>query len=806
MSGGRLWWRWTVRDLRRRWILVTTIALVIALGTGNYAALLSTSEWRRQSNDASFALLHTHDVRVRLSAGATVGEGTLSDLVAGIPSAEQVRTRRERLVLPTQVAAPGGVLASGELVGAAVDHARPVDSLAVSAGRPLAAADDGENVAVLEQSFARAHDLPATGPLTLSGGRTVDYVGVGQQPEHFLVSGGQGLLPFLSQSSFAVVFTTLATAQELTGNEGRVNDLVLTLADPAARETVVDEMTAALGDLSPAVPAEVTTRDDLDSYRVLYDDIDGDEQLWRILALLTLGGAVLAALNLTTRVVESQRREIGIGMALGAPDGVLAVRPLLFGAQVALLGVILGLGVGWLLAGPLLGVFEDLLPLPVWRAPFQPEIFAQAAALGFVLPFAAVVWPVVRAVRVQPVQAIRVGHLAPRNRNTLVRRVALPGRSYQQTPVRNLLRAPRRTLLTALGLAAAVSLLVTNVGFLDTFSDTLDRSGDELLRQAPDRLAVSLREVEPLSGAGVAAVAALPEVGQVTAGLLVPAQASAGGEPIDLVAEVLPPDAPWVPSLVSGSRHGGLVLSEEAARDLRVDVGDTVRLRQPVATPTGLDETTTEVAVVGLHPNPMRVLAYLDETGSEISGLSGATNLLTVTPATGYDAADVRLALLDVPQVAAAEAGRTTVDGMRTGLEEFRSVLEIAAVVTLLLALLIAFNTASIGMDERRREHATMLAFGLPVRTVLGLSVAESLLLGVLGTALGLLGGFGILTWMMRTTVPEVLPEIGVVATVAPTTIAWVVVLGVATVAVAPLLGLPRLRRTDVPTTLRLVE
>jgi putative ABC transport system permease protein len=54
-----LWLRWTWRDLRGRWLLVTVIALVIALGTGTYAALLSTSAWRARSNDASFALLHT---------------------------------------------------------------------------------------------------------------------------------------------------------------------------------------------------------------------------------------------------------------------------------------------------------------------------------------------------------------------------------------------------------------------------------------------------------------------------------------------------------------------------------------------------------------------------------------------------------------------------------------------------------------------------------------------------------------------------------------------------------------------------
>jgi putative ABC transport system permease protein len=70
MGGGvALWIRWSWRDLRRRWLLVAAIALVIALGSGTYASLLSTSAWRTRSNDASFALLHTHDIRVALPQG-----------------------------------------------------------------------------------------------------------------------------------------------------------------------------------------------------------------------------------------------------------------------------------------------------------------------------------------------------------------------------------------------------------------------------------------------------------------------------------------------------------------------------------------------------------------------------------------------------------------------------------------------------------------------------------------------------------------------------------------------------------------
>ena len=155
-----LWLRWTWRDLRSRWLLVTVIALVIALGTGTYAALLSTSAWRTRSNDVSFALLHTHDLRAALATGSTVPEGRLLALVRGLPHAAQVANVSERLIMPAQVQARHHVLVPGEIVGTARGSGPGVDNVYVSAGPALAGGDDGRPAVILEQGFARQNHLP----------------------------------------------------------------------------------------------------------------------------------------------------------------------------------------------------------------------------------------------------------------------------------------------------------------------------------------------------------------------------------------------------------------------------------------------------------------------------------------------------------------------------------------------------------------------------------------------------------------------------------------------------------------------
>ena len=60
-------------------------------------------------------------------------------------------------------------------------------------------------------------------------------------------------------------------------------------------------------------------------HRALYEDAHNDQTTWNIFAFLILFGAAFAAFNLVSRAVDAQRREIGIGMALGLPPRLLAL-------------------------------------------------------------------------------------------------------------------------------------------------------------------------------------------------------------------------------------------------------------------------------------------------------------------------------------------------------------------------------------------------------------------------------------------------------------------------------------------------
>ena len=154
-----------------------------------------------------------------------------------------------------------------------------------------------------------------------------------------------------------------------------------------------------------------------------------------IFAFLLLGAAAFAAFNLISRTVEAQRREIGIGMALGVEPRALALRPFLLGGQIALAGVALGIPVGlaadaWLRSAS----WTSSSRCRSSDAASSPTCYVQGAALGVALPLLAAALPVWRALRVTPIEAIRVGARAARSSGLawLAKGLRAPGRQPRQ--------------------------------------------------------------------------------------------------------------------------------------------------------------------------------------------------------------------------------------------------------------------------------------------------------------------------------------------------------------------------------------
>lgn len=814
--GSTGWWlTWSWRDLRGHWVRVVVIAMIIALGTGTYAGLASNAEWRRVTADHNYDLLDMYDLRVRLANESRVPQGTLVAQIDALDHPEWVTSAEERLIAPTQVDASTEsetILVRGRVIGVPVaDPGQPaVNDVYPAMGRRLEPADHGQPVALIERNFAMFYDLPETGTLRLGGGHEVEYVGHGIGPEYFIVQP-EGEL-FFSQANYAVVFTSLPTAQRATGFDGQVNDLVVTLADGVDPAEAAAALTAAVGEALPDVGTTVMqTGDDL-TYTIVYEDIDNDQVFFRLLAAIIFVGAIAAAFNLTNRLVEAQRREIGIAMALGVPRTTIAVRPMLVGVQIAVLGVAFGLGVGWLITLGMRSLLESFMPFAMWLTPFQPSVFITAAAIGFIVPIAATAVPVWRAVRVAPVDAIRTGHLAARGGGLapLIQRIPFPGDTFATMPFRNLLRAPRRAALTIVGIAAAISALVMVVGAVDSFLDTVDRGGAVATTGEPDRIIVDLNTAYPEDHPEVVSVTTVDGADTAQPALQIGATLVGDTDVTVAIRFIDYGDGMFRPQAVEGSPPGvgEILLSPKAAADIGARVGDTITVEHPMRQgPFSYSLVESPYRVSGIHDHPFRVYTYMAEESAAAMGLGGLANTVDLAPSPGTEVGDLQRSLFASSGVVSVQRADAQASIIRDFIQTFIGIFRLLEAIVILLAALIAFNAAGIGVEERKREHATMFAYGVPVWKAVRIAVTESITMGVIATVLGIVGGLALLRWFLGVAAAESMPEISFDIVLSPTSVVAAFAIGVMAVGLAPLLTAPRrLRHMDVPSTLRVME
>ena len=809
--------RWTLRDARRRWIQIVGIGITLAIGIGLYAGLSSVTEWRLASIDQSLDVTNMYDLRATVGEGDDVSAGSLARIASQIEGIDEIS---ERLVLDSQVDATVDgeeLLVHGRIVGMDLSGSGPVvNDVYLIEGDELPASGTATPQVLIDRNFAAFWDLPTSGVVTVGGDIEASYIGHAVSPEYFLIVEGNGSL---GKSNLAVLYAPLEAAQQFSGRSGVVNDMVMTLEPGADAEAVRQQLIDAVG-AQEGVLLDVLTRDETPSYVGLLGSPEIDRGIYNAISLLLFVGAAFAALNFSSRMVEAQRREIGAAMAIGERPRSIVVRPLLIGLQIGILGMILGVVVGSVMSTQTVNVIQEIARLPIFEKPFQGAIYARAMAIGFAVPLLAVFWPVLRAARVRPVDAIRSSHLASRGGSLgpIISRIPLPGRSLERMPIRNLLRAPRRTFLTLLTFTMSLAIMFSMLGLSSTYSTTFDEGNQELLGGEPERFMVQMDSIYPANGPQVQGILADHTVQRGEAALLLGANvtteaADEDAEPLSLGLAVRFVDfgsSAWKPTATAGTLSRGtrgIVLADKAARDFGVGVGDDVIITHPALVEGALTYSTQTVPVAAIHPHPLRLNAYMELSQAATWGFDGLANIVTGVPADGSTLDDVKRSLFGSGTgVALVQGLGDAFRSVQDSVDQSQGVFLLTRIFVIFLVMLIAFNTANINVDERSRDHATMFAYGIPVRRVIANLSLEGLLLGVAAVVLGGLFGYALLLWMALVLMPAAIPEVGMIVSVRWWEMGASFVLALAAIALAPVLPGRKLKKMFIPGQLRVME
>ncbi len=325
-----------------------------------------------------------------------------------------------------------------------------------------------------------------------------------------------------------------------------------------------------------------------------------------------------------------------------------------------------------------------------------------------------------------------------------------------------------RVLLTAIAIALGVALMAGTY----ILTDTINNAFAEVFSTSYHNKAVVVTPKEtlgrrngaqasPIDAAMVARVRTVSGVAaasgsiQTRATLLTPSgeRLTTGGAP-SLVAARQPPRFESF-TAVQGhlpSAAGEVAIDQATAQRKHLRVGQqlVVAGRAPARSYTiaGIAKFAgsesfggTSVALLTLQQ-----AQYVADKRGEYDGINVAAESNPAHPVTPEDLAKrVRAAL---PATVTVRTGAQEAANQTTNLEEelgfLRTFLLVFAYVALVVGAFIIFNTFSITVAQRTRELGLLRTLGASRTQVLRSVVQESVLLGVVGAALGLFGGIGL--------------------------------------------------------------
>lgn len=700
------------RELRRHWIQVTSIALVMACGTMTIIGLRSTLASIRAARDAYFAEYRFGDVFAQLERAPAV----IARRVAALPGVAAAETR---IVRDVRVDIPGSPeLAIGHMVSIPDLHRAMLNDLHVRRGRWIAPGRDDE-VLVSERFAALNHLAPGDSLAAVINGRwqRLHIVGTALSPEFVVEYAGSGL--FVDNRRYGILWTGRRALESAFDMKDAFNDVVVRLAPGASEPGVVSELNALL---RPWGAADAYGRADQPAARALEDEFG---QLRTNATVFPMFFLVVAAFLLNvvlSRLVASQREEIAALKAFGYTDREIGVHYLGFALAAVALGAAAGIPLGAWMGAKFTGLYEDYFRFPT--SPAVVDWGAAALGVGVSGGFALLgaIGGVRSVVKMTPAEALRPESPA-RFRPLLLERLGL-GRIVSpgvRMVLRNVERRPFRTAATVMGSALAVALLAAGRFPYDAFDRMMDvefrmaQRYDALALFTGRKAASAARELGAIDGVLAAEPFRVTSV-RITRGGVSRTTTITGVEPGSTLRRLVDLDGHTF-----GLPAAGCAMTAGLARILGVRPGDSI-------TVAILEQgsRTRKLIVSGVFDAMIGQGLYM--TRGALNGLlreqdaaSGA--YLSIAP--GREA-DVLGRLKDFPEVIGATSRAATIRNIDEQMRESMVfVLTLIIVSASVIATGVVYNSARIALSERGRELASLRVLGFSTNEVAGMLLGE---------------------------------------------------------------------------------
>ena len=720
-----------VRDLWQMRGQAIAICLVISCA----AAMSVMSLSMQQSLGATRAAYYERYRFADVWAHVKRAPNALAERVAEIPGVARVQTRVVAgVTLDVEGLAEPAV---GRLISVPDRRGAILNDLHLRSGRYVEPGGKGE--VVVSEAFAEKNNFgPGSRVRAVLNGRYQELliVGVALSPEYvFQIREGDFFPDDRRFGVFWMAYSELAPAFDMLG---AFNDISLTLTPGASEPEVLarlDRLTAPYGGLG------AYGRHDQVSHRFLSDELDQLRKTGIIMPSIFLAVGAFLLHVVMSRLVGTQREQIAALKAFGYTKAEVGLHYLKFVLIIVVIGVALGTGLGTWMGRGMAGMYQVFYRFPLLEFHLDPRIVVLTLGVSAGAAVLGTAAAVRHAVELPPAQAMRPEPPAT-YRPTFVERLGLQ-RLFSQPArmvLRHLERKPVNALLSVVGMALAVSLLVAGNFSMDAMDYMMEFQFDVGQRQD---MTVSFNE--PTSASSLYEIHHLPGVKRaepfrsvgvrLRAGHLSRRVGILGLEPGGSLFRLL--DADWRPVALPPD---GLVMSEKLAQLLGIGLGDRLTVEvlegeRPVRQVpiTGL---MTDFTGLGCYMD-LRALNRLMREGPTVSGAYLAVD---------DEQSDALYRVLKgTPRVAGVAVKRASLRSFQDTIAQNLGIFRVFNVgFACVIAFGVVYNSARISLAERSRELATLRVIGLTRAEISFILLGEMAVVTLASLPLGMAIGYGL--------------------------------------------------------------
>ncbi|MEM9617896.1 MAG: FtsX-like permease family protein [Pseudomonadota bacterium] len=581
----------------------------------------------------------------------------------------------------------------------------PINGVHLAAGRMIEPTRSDE--ILLLESFANAHELEPGDSLaiTMNGVQhEFEIAGIVLSPE-FVYALPPGEFT-VDPGSFAVLWANEEAMEAAYDLDGAFNEVVLTTSRGANTQGLIDDLDRLL---APYGATGAFAREDQVSNNYLTEELKQLDTMSRVMPPIFLAVSIFLLNIVITRLVQTEREQIGLIKAFGYSNRDVGLHYLKFVLAIAIAGAFVGWGGGIWLGRWMAGVYQNYYHFPflVYAIEFKTLgvallVSSIAAALGGYFAVRAAI-ELTPAVAMRPPAPPKYG-----GGNGVSRQISKLLDQPSRMIVRRLASQPVRAMLTAFGIGAAMGLSVMMRFNTNATDYMLDVSFNVV-----DRSDVLVTFAEPLSEKVALELASVDGITYVEPTRSSPVLfthkrkdflGGISGMPEDPVLSRAV-DSDLQPVDVTGD---GIVLSTQLADLLNVSIGEKLHVevrdgRRP----------TLEIPVVGTVEALIGTPAYMEMEAlnrrlKEPNRVTGA--YLKIDPIK-RDA--VYENLKAVPMIAGVSLRREAYENFKKMIDEgpgaFRNIMTIFSII---IAAGVVYNGARIAFIERQRDLASLRVLG----------------------------------------------------------------------------------------------